>query len=157
MLLKLMAATESDADRIADIHMAVFGTNLLLFAQFPTRAIRDQLRDCIAQKAAHDIRDPNIAVKVVRDQDQVISFAKWSLPVAASETHVEAPWIWPEGSNLLVLDEWTEKAELAKQRILGDTPSYRKLLDLSLQAFVAFHSTFVKKSWRTFMISLALT
>jgi hypothetical protein len=152
MLLELMVATESDADRIADIHMAAFGTNVLLLAQFPTPAIRDQLRDCIAQKAADDIRDPNIAVNVVRDQDQIISFAKWSLPVAASETHVEAPWIWPEGTNLPVLDEWTEKAELAKQRILGDTPSYRKLLDLSLQAFIAFHSSFVKRSWKTFMV-----
>lgn len=133
MPLELTIATESDADRIADIHMAAFGTNLLLLAQFPTPAIRDQLRNCIVQKAADDIRDPNIAVPVVRDQDQIVSFAKWSLPVSASETYEEALWIWPEGTNLLVLDEWTKRAEVAKQKVLGDSPSYCKLSGPSLQ------------------------
>ena len=56
----------SDAGRIADVHMAAFGSNALLLAQFPTPAVRDQLRDCIAKKAADDIQDPNIAVLVVR-------------------------------------------------------------------------------------------
>ena len=117
-------AGESDADRIADVHMAAFGSNALLCAQFPTPAVRDRLRDCIARKALDDIRDPNIAVLVVRDQDRVMSFAKWSLPVAASETYVETPWIWPEGTNFPVLNEWTEKAEQAYLRILGESTSY---------------------------------
>ncbi|CAL8578243.1 hypothetical protein XPA_004035 [Xanthoria parietina] len=128
MVYPVEVALETDADRIADIHMAAFGTNALLRAQFPTPAIRTQLRDSIANKAAADIRDPNIAVLVVRDQDQIVSFAKWSLPVSTSENYVEAPWVWPEGTDLEVLGEWTEKMEEAQQRALGERPSYRKFL-----------------------------
>ena len=132
MNFEVTAAAESDADLIADVHMAAFSSNALLLAQFPTPAIRDQLRNRIAQKAADDIRDPNIAVLVVRDQDKIVSFAKWSLPVSASETYVEAPWLWPEGTNFPVLNEWTKKVEQAQQKALGELPSYRMLADLSL-------------------------
>jgi len=132
MTLEVAVAAQSDADRIADIHMAAFGTNALLRAQFPTPAIRDQLRECIAQKAADDIRDPNIAVLVVRDEGQMVSFAKWSLPVFELGTYMETPWIWPEGTNFPILSEWTEKAEAAQQKVLGELPSYRKLPCLPL-------------------------
>lgn len=131
MVYPVEVALETDANRIADIHMAAFGTNALLRAQFPTPDVRTQLRNCIATKAAADIRDPNIAVLVVRDQDKIVSFAKWSLPVSTSETYVEAPWVWPEGTDLEVLGEWTEKMEEAQQRALGERPSYREF-DLSL-------------------------
>ncbi|KAL8853524.1 MAG: hypothetical protein Q9221_001683 [Calogaya cf. arnoldii] len=120
------SAADADADTIADVHMAAFGSNALLLAQFPTPDVRIQLRDCIAKKAADDIRDPKIAVLVVRDQDKIVSFAKWSLPVTAPETHVEAPWVWPDGTNLPVLHDWTEKIEEAQQRVLGDRSSYRE-------------------------------
>jgi len=120
-------ATESDASRIADIHMAAFGSNPLFLAQFPTPTIRHQLRSRIAQKAADDIRDPHIAVLVVRDQNRVVSFAKWSLPVEASAIYVEAPWVWPEGTDLAVLKQWTEMVEGAKQRAVGGLPAYRRL------------------------------
>lgn len=126
MTLELAVAAHSDAGRIADIHMAAFGTNVLLLAQFPTPAIRTRLRDCIAQKAADDIRDPQIAVLVVRDEGQIISFAKWSLPIFETDTYVEEPWIWPEGTNLQVLSDWTEKIEAAQDKVLGKLPSYRK-------------------------------
>lgn len=119
-------AAETDADRVADVHMAAFGSNALLLAQFPTPAIRTQLRNCIARKAADDIRDPNIAVLVAIDQDEIVSFAKWSLPVKASETYVEAPWVWPYGTNFSLLHQWTEKIEQAQQRVLGERPSYRE-------------------------------
>ena len=145
MVLEVTAATKSDADRIADIHMAAFGTNMLLLAQFLTLAIRDQLRDCIAQKASDDLRDPNIAVRIVRDHDQIIAFAKWSLPVSTSKTYEEAPWNWPQGTNYSVLDEWTEKSEAVKERILGNSLSYRKLPEFSS----------FRRVWKTFMISLA--
>ncbi|KAL8997419.1 MAG: hypothetical protein Q9169_003282 [Polycauliona sp. 2 TL-2023] len=101
MVWAVTAATANDADRIADIHMAAFGSNELLLAQFPDPDVRTQLRDCIARKAADDIRDPNIAVLVTRDQDKIVSFAKWSLPVAASESHVEAPWALPSSEPTL--------------------------------------------------------
>lgn len=112
--------------------MAAFGRNPLLLAQFPTPETRHQLRSCIAEKAVNDIRDPNIIVLVVRDQeDRVVSFAKWSLPVSAKAAAmglgVEAPWVWPEGTNFGVLDVWTDMAEGAKRKALGDRPAYSKL------------------------------
>ncbi|KAL6717454.1 hypothetical protein ACLMJK_005369 [Lecanora helva] len=125
MKYEVTAAALSDADRIADIHMAAFGANVLLLAQFPTLAIRDQLRKCIAQKAADDIRDPYVAVLIARDQHQIISFAKWSLPVLEAQSYVEAPWKWPEGTNYSVLNEWTQKVEDAQSKTLRDSPSYR--------------------------------
>ena len=127
MALELSVALESDADRIAAVHMAAFGSNALLQAQFPTAAIRRQLEICIAKKALDDINDPKTAVLVVRHQNEVISFAKWSLPVLNSEPYVEPPWQWPEGTDYAVLDPWTERVEAAKQKVLGDAPHYRKL------------------------------
>ena len=75
MALKITSAKEADADRIADIHVAVFGTSISLLAQLPIPAIRGQLRERIAEKAAADIRDPNIAVPAMRDQGQIVGFA----------------------------------------------------------------------------------
>lgn len=120
-------AKESDCHQIADIHMAAFGTNAMLQAQFPTPLVREELKLCIAQKALDDIRDPKMAVLVVRDQEgEMISFAKWSLPIFESETYIESPWRWPEGTDFMCLDVWTEKVEAAKQKVLGDKPCCRK-------------------------------
>ena len=132
MALELRSATPTDASCIANIHMAAFGRNPLLLAQFPTPEIRHELRSCIAEKAANDIRDPNVIVLVVQDQkDRVVSFAKWSMPIfakaAAMGLGAEAPWVWPKGTNFGVLDQWTEMAEGAKRKALGDRPAYSKL------------------------------
>ena len=124
--LQLRAAQESDAQRIADIHMAAFATNGMLLAQFPTPAVREGLRKCIAQKAADDIRDPDIAVMVVQEGDNVTSFAKWSLPTSGTEGHDEAPWIWPEGTDLEILEDWSKRIEGAKTQILAQSPCYRE-------------------------------
>lgn len=135
MPLNVSPALETDAPRIAAIHMAAFGTNAMLLAQFPTPAIREELQTCIAEKALADIRDPKVAVLLVRDDDkshddetldEVISFAKWSLPVRGGETYVEAPWLWPEGTNWGVLDQWTRVVESAKERVLGNEACYCK-------------------------------
>ena len=91
MALTLCPASECDVDCIADIHMAAFGANAMLRAQFPTAAIRSELRTCIVQKALDDIRDPKKAVLVVKDGNEIISFAKWDLPVFEGETYVERP------------------------------------------------------------------
>jgi len=129
MSLTLSMATEADCHRIAAIHMAAFGANALLRAQFPTPLAREALRLCIAQKAIDDIRDPNIAVLIVRDQsEEIISFAKWSLPITHSEAYVESPWTWPQETNFACLKEWTEKIESATQKILGGAPCCRKYL-----------------------------
>lgn len=127
MTLTLSAATEADSHRIAAIHMAAFRANALLRAQFPTPSAREALELCIAQKAIDDIRDPNITVLIVQDQNgEIISFAKWSLPVFDSVPYVESPWSWPEETDFACLDEWTEKIEWATQKILGGAPCCRK-------------------------------
>ena len=130
MPLNLSEAKEVDVERISEIHMAAFGPNVMLQAQFPTLAIRDQLKICIAEKALADIQDAKTVVLVVRDEenrDEIISFAKWHLPVSQSEAYEEPPWLWPDGTNLAVLDAWTEIVEAAKQTLLGDQSCYRKL------------------------------
>ena len=127
MTLKITFASENDADRIGDIHMAAFGGNEMLLAQFPTEQAREGLRNCVARKAADDIRDPHIAVLLVRDTelgDEAISYAKWSFPSSTSET--EAPWVWPEGTRLDILDEWIKKLGEADNKVMGDECCYRK-------------------------------
>lgn len=127
MCLRLSPACESDAPRIAAIHMAAFGSNLLLRVQFPTAAIRAELEIAIAEKALADIRDTQRSILVVRDdhRNETISFAKWSLPVFKSETYKETPWRWPVGTNLAVLDAWTEKVERAAAKVLDGRPCFR--------------------------------
>jgi hypothetical protein len=128
MTLVLSEAEESDAERIADIHMAAFGPNALLQAQFPTEAVREGLRVSIAEKALADIRDPKTAVLVVRDGDEIVSFTKWSLPVLESEEYQEPPWRWPEGTNVELIETWTGMVEEEQRRILGHAPCYRESL-----------------------------
>uniref|UniRef100_A0A0B7K9Y3 N-acetyltransferase domain-containing protein n=1 Tax=Bionectria ochroleuca TaxID=29856 RepID=A0A0B7K9Y3_BIOOC len=131
--LLMRLATRQDAPRIAEIHMAAFGTNAMLLAQFPTPAIRQALQISIENKALADIDDPKTTVLVVavgsddpeKSLDNVISFAKWSHPVDPSEGYVEPPWIWPEGTDLETLAAWTARAAEAETRSLGSTPCYR--------------------------------
>ena len=110
--------------------MAAFGTNAMLLAQFPHPTVREKLQTCIAAKALADIADPNIAVLVVRNDvdgaDEVISFAKWNLPARRGEVCVEAPWLWPEGTDKGVLEEWSGIMEEAKGRVLGEEDCYRE-------------------------------
>uniref|UniRef100_A0A8H7N6Q5 N-acetyltransferase domain-containing protein n=1 Tax=Bionectria ochroleuca TaxID=29856 RepID=A0A8H7N6Q5_BIOOC len=131
--LLMRFATRQDAPRIAEIHMAAFGTNAMLLAQFPTPAIRQALQISIENKALADIDDPKTTVLVVavvsddpeKSLDNVISFAKWSHPVDPSESYVEPPWIWPEGTDLETLAAWTARAAEAETRSVGSTPCYR--------------------------------
>ena len=127
MTLRLCIATEADALCIGDIHMAAFATNGMLHAQFPTPSSREGLRDTVADKATEDIRDPHTMVLIVKDTqvcNEVITYGKWSLPTSTSAN--EAPWIWPEGTRLDVLDEWTEKVESAKDKTLKHQNCYRR-------------------------------
>jgi len=124
MALQLSPAVESDADRIAEIHMAAFSTNAMLLAQFPTPAIRMELEKCIAKKALDDMQDTKVSVLVVRFEDKIISFAKWSLPILESENYTEPSWTWPEGTEFDVVKEWGEKVESAQQKALGSEPCY---------------------------------
>ncbi|KAI1205193.1 putative GNAT family acetyltransferase [Annulohypoxylon truncatum] len=143
MPLALATAQHADAARIAEIHMAAFGSNAMLLAQFPTIAVRDSLKECIRSKAHADIDDPNITVLVVRDSDtiglgenkqdhkrpateRVVAFAKWAHPVSTDEEYAETPWIWPDGTDLKVLQEWTRKVEDTQAHAVGESPYYRK-------------------------------
>ncbi|KAI1748631.1 putative GNAT family acetyltransferase [Xylaria castorea] len=128
----MRVATREDAPRIADIHMAAFGPNAMLHAQFPTPAIRKRLQTCIANKALADIDDPKTTVLVVtnsddpkRDVSTVVAFAKWSHPVLPGEDYIEPPWVWPEGTDLNTLGAWIAKAAEAESRSVGDAPCYR--------------------------------
>ena len=68
---RLDTATHRDAPRIAEIHMAAFGPNAMLHAQFPTPAIRQQLQICITEKAFADIDDPKTTVLVVTNSEGI--------------------------------------------------------------------------------------
>ncbi|KAL1956729.1 hypothetical protein VTO42DRAFT_6879 [Malbranchea cinnamomea] len=126
MSLTLCTAVESDAARIADIHMAAFGNNQLLLAQFPSPAVREALKTTIAEKTIAEMRDPKWAILVVKnEQSEIISFAKWCRPVEPEENYREPPWRWPAGANFDVLSEWTVKVEAETERVLGKTPCYR--------------------------------
>ncbi|KKY27139.1 putative gnat family acetyltransferase [Diplodia seriata] len=126
MPLVLSTATRTDAARIAEIHMAAFGSNAMLRAQFPTPAVRRALQECIRDKALADIDDAKITVLVVRDLHEaeggagptgrVVAFAKWAHPVADDDGYAEAPWRWPEGTDWGVLAAWTKKTEEAQER-----------------------------------------
>ncbi|KAI1127594.1 putative GNAT family acetyltransferase [Nemania abortiva] len=129
--LHLRDATRQDAPRIAEIHMAAFGPNAMLHAQFPTPDVRQGLQTAIENKALADIDDPKTTVLVVtapedtnKNASVVIAFAKWSHPVHPGEDYVEPPWIWPEGTNLDTLRAWVSKAAETERRSIGDTPCY---------------------------------
>ncbi|KAL2755410.1 hypothetical protein ACRALDRAFT_2105797 [Sodiomyces alcalophilus JCM 7366] len=133
MSLQRVNATPADAEKIAEIHMAAFGANGMLRAQFPTPSVRAALKETIRAKAIADIQDPKITVLVVRDSDvrephngsRIIAFAKWSHPVLRDENYTETPWVWPEGTDHAVSATWTSKMEEAQERVRGDRPCYR--------------------------------
>lgn len=133
MPLTLAKATPSDAPRMADIHMAAFEQNDMLLAQFPTEKIRQGLWISLVDKAVAEMNDPQWKVLVVKDETgEIISFAKWCLPIPEGVEYEESPWHWPEGFNSAVLDAWTAKVDDATGGILGTRPCYRMLLLLLL-------------------------
>lgn len=156
MPLLLMPALRADSGRIAEIHMAAFGSNAMLRAQFPMPALHKALQNTIRLKALADIDDPKTTVLVVRetpgqrahqgqnesesgkkseDRGTVIAFAKWAHPVLEGEDYFEPPLLWPEGTNLEVLGGWTEKTEEAQERALGRTPCYSKFMNFYVRIF----------------------
>jgi hypothetical protein len=145
MALKLSAATAADVDRIASVHLAAFDSNVLLHAQFPTRASLSSLESILSQEMLDNIKkqDAGKAVLVVRDTDadnQIISFAKWDLPGLSKGVH--HPGVtWPKDCRQEFLNEYHEKAEAAKTRVIGDRPCYRKDQTLLSPLATFFSST----------------
>ncbi|OAX83303.1 hypothetical protein ACJ72_02336 [Emergomyces africanus] len=124
MPLTLSYAKEGDVDEIANIHLASFGKNMMLRAQFPTPALVAGLRISLMDKAREEIHDAQWAVLVVRDQEAIISFAKWKRPVINTDSYSEAPWQWPKGTRMDILNEWTRRVEDVSNKVIGTTPCY---------------------------------
>lgn len=131
MVLHLSAAATADVDQIAAVHLAAFDSNALLHAQFPTPSSRAALQRILSQEMFATIQSDHSrkVVLVVRDTDaenQIISFAKWDLP-GLSKGHSPLRSTWPEDCQEQYLNEYHDKAEAAKNRVVGDQPCYRKL------------------------------
>lgn len=131
MVFELGPATDADADEIASLHILAFDSNVLLHSQFPTPQSLKGLQTFLSEDAMRDLQDPGKALMVVRDSEtsRIVSFAKWDLPGPARH---HADVTWPDGCQQQFLDEYYEKAEAAKKRVMGDTPCYCKRLILSL-------------------------
>jgi len=135
MVLQLSDAAPGDAERIASVHLAAFDSNVLLHAQFPTPESLAVLHSILSQEMLQTIQNVQVsgkAIMVVRDTEadnQIISFAKWDLPNLSNDGHhVGAAWHVDTRQDLLYL--YHEKADQAKERVIGDKMCYRKLLHL---------------------------
>jgi hypothetical protein len=62
MVVRVSVAAPAHSARIAEIHMAAFGSNVMLLAQFPTEKVRKGLERLIELKARADIEDPKTTV-----------------------------------------------------------------------------------------------
>ena len=173
MSLVLSLANHADADRIAEIHMAAFGTNAMLLAQFPTPKVREGLQKSIKLKALADIDDARQIVLVVRTLPQntedrqlqvddlpqavhdkqpdsngrVIAFAKWTKPIFDGEEDNEPSWIWPEGTNWNMLDKWTKKTDEAHEKAVGRMRCYRTFKSTLFKVFVRLKRSPSAQNW----------
>jgi hypothetical protein len=74
----------------------------------------------------------------VRDTEygtQILGFAKWDLPGLRRDPP-QLGVTWPTDCRREYLDEYYEKAEATKHRVIGDKPCYRKRSQYSLILFV---------------------
>jgi hypothetical protein len=113
--------------------MAVFSSNAMLQAQFPSPEIRTALQTSIEDKLLADIDDPRFTLIVVRNvtsqeqdgQGEIISFAKWAHPIAKVGDPAETPWKWPLGTNLELVESWEKKTSETRLKVLEETLCYR--------------------------------
>ena len=85
---------------------------------------------------------------MVRDGDdgddqssrKIIGFAKWCRPIEEGEEYIEEPWVWPEGTDMQILDEWTRRVEEAEDKVLGSRPCYRKGPPFNVTNHILSHS-----------------
>jgi hypothetical protein len=135
-----------DAARIAEIHMAAFGSNSMLLAMFPSVAIRQAVQRIMELKALADIQDSNTTVLTVQqsgicincnekrptdntvvqsEEGAIIAFAKWAHPIEPENKSREPQWIWPKGTALDVLAHWGKLMEEAQAAAIGSQLCYR--------------------------------
>ena len=154
MLPQVSIAEPADAARIAEIHLAAFGPNVMLRAQFPSVEARLGLQQSLERKALADMRSSNVTVLVARrcsgrkvyDEDgkvsqlpaeaanlfappergDIIGFAKYEYTSDGEEDHDALNRDWPAGTDVAVLEEWVRIAEEAHKTAMGDVPCFRK-------------------------------
>jgi hypothetical protein len=119
---------ESDALRIAEIHLAAMDSSPLLHVQFPSPESRKALQQFLSQHTAEQLRDPASGVLVARDPETsvIVAFVKWSSPSHPENTKLESGDIRNlEGCRREYLDRYAALAEEAKMTCFGDKPCYR--------------------------------
>lgn len=155
MLIRCGVAQPEDAARISRVHMAAFGPNAMLRAQFPSEEIRRDLQRSIEMKALADIQDSNTTVLIVQriatampraggklhddtgarpSDGAIIGFAKWSHPIELNDDYEEPQWVWPEGTAFDVLNDWTRVTEAAQNVAIGSKPCYSKYSSIIISA-----------------------
>ncbi|KAK4103216.1 hypothetical protein N658DRAFT_422129 [Parathielavia hyrcaniae] len=119
---------ESDAPRIAEIHLAAMDSNPLLHVQFPTPKSLKALQRFLSTHTAEELRDPTSGVLVARDPGTglIVAFAKWDSPSHPGSTKLESGDLRNlEGCRREYLDRYASLAEEAKATCFGDRPCYR--------------------------------
>ncbi len=131
MVLQLSTAGVEDVDRIASVQLATLEANTLIHTQFPTPGSLKGLHAFLSEEMLDIIQtgqDSGKVVMVVRDTEadnQIISFAKWVLPTVSEAAHPAEP-PWPKDCREDLLNQYREKADAVKSRVVGDQPCYRK-------------------------------
>jgi hypothetical protein len=152
MLTQISIASPEHAARIAQIHMAAFGSNAMLLAQFPTEKVRKDLERSIEMKARADIEDPKTTVIIALTAGEedtksstseqssenassgtIIGFAKWAHPIEIGSDYEEPAWIWPEGTAHDVLSAWSRAEEEAQKAVIGSEPRYSEYTSLCIR------------------------
>ena len=59
-------------------------------------------RGDFVRQAIEDIKITKKSIIIVRDRHEIISFAKWDLPVFGWERYVARSWVWLEGMDYAV-------------------------------------------------------
>ncbi|KAI0129447.1 acyl-CoA N-acyltransferase [Xylariales sp. AK1849] len=111
---------ESDANRIASIHIAAMQSNMLLHAQFPTRGSLRSLHRYLVDDTALHLRNVSKGILVARDSDSqdIVGFVKWELPSKPGQTEDEE-LDWPEDCDRKYIDEYYALAKEAELRAIG--------------------------------------
>jgi hypothetical protein len=127
--------TADNAIRIAQIHVQAMDSNPLLHVQFPTPESLTDLLEFLRVDTILHLDDHTKGVLVARDpvSREIVSFIKWEISRPDDKTaqpNCEQPW--PESCVLEYLDKYTELAEAAKGKIMGQKPCYREPIPASI-------------------------
>ncbi|KAG9249959.1 uncharacterized protein F5Z01DRAFT_436293 [Emericellopsis atlantica] len=122
----MVAGAASDAASVADVFLEAMAPNALQRAQFPDPAGERFVRDWFAQDVVRHVQDADKGLLVARSEDgEIISFVKWLVhsPRASQEAPEEQD-VWPETSNIKVLETYTALTAKVREDVLGQTAYY---------------------------------